>query len=272
MNKKKISALIIGAIIVIVGIGLIAYMNKNPNIIKPETTSIASVNHTKKDGKIFNFDVITPKSKYINVRNAISNVVLVDTLKGYPNLDNPRAINAVKDIVTNIPDSLLDKWTHNGKYPIVKTSTKNDANSRFLHLYNDARTTLAYFTFNDSMGQVASQADNPITILSTTISNLKNSLAVLVAKDIIKQYPNFNENTVKEASLKAINSFPVADLYIWNDNSLKSDNLDNLDKKPENNLIVPVNINNQTIDLHLSSEAITTACGTYDPNFFNIKQ
>ena len=266
MNKKKILALVAGTIIVIGGFSLITYMNNTVKVNKPEIKSPQVNASIKKDGKIFNFDVITPDSKYINVRNSISNVVLDDVLKGYPSKDNPRAINAVKDIVTEIPDSLLAKWTHNGEYSIVKASNKDVANARFLHLYNDDKTTLSYFTFDNADGQVASQADNPITILSTTVSNLKNSVAQLTAKDIMKKYPNYNENEVKKASLKALNSFPIADLYIWNDNSIKFNNTTN---PPENSLTVPVMINEHKIDVYLSSKAIETAEGSSDLNFFD---
>ena len=275
MNKKKILVLIVAIIIGIVGITIATEMNKinAKQIQAKETLQIATQEKNdvpNKNDKIFNFDIITPNSKYINVRNEISNIVLDVVLKDYPSKRNPRAINAVKDIVTEIPDYTLASWTHNGEYSIVKPSSKDVENSRFLHLFNDDRTSLAYFTFNSKDGKVASQTGNIKTLLSISMLNLKESLAYLIATDIMKKYPNYNEVEVKKASLKAIDSFSIADLYVWIDTTNKlNSNLPVTTKQlDKNSLTIPVAINGQKLDMHLSYSAIQSAQGTYTEEFF----
>ena len=276
MNKKKILVLIVAIIIGIVGITIATEMNKinAKQIQAKETLQIAAQEKNdvpKKNDKIFNFDIITPNSKYINVRNEISNIVLDSTLKDYQDKNNPRAINQVKNLILEIPDSLLANWTHDGEYSIVKQSSKDTQNSIFLHLFNNDKTIFTYFTFNSKDGQVASQKDNIKTISSISLMNLKQSLAEVICNDIIKKYPNLTLNQSKKIGLKTINSFSTVDLYTWIDNTskLSSNPTITTEQAKKNSLTIPVTVNGDNFNITLSYNAIQYAQSNFTPGFFN---
>ena len=276
MNKKKILVLIVAIIIGIVGITIATEMNKinAKQIQAKETLQIATQEKNdvpNKNDKIFNFDIITPNSKYINVRNEISNIVLDSTLKDYQDKNNPRAINQVKNLILEIPDSLLANWTHDGEYSIVKQSSKDTQNSIFLHLFNNDKTIFTYFTFNSKDGQVASQKDNIKTISSISLMNLKQSLAEVICNDIIKKYPNLTLNQSKKIGLKTINSFSTVDLYTWIDNTskLSSNPTITTEQAKKNSLTIPVTVNGDNFNITLSYNAIQYAQSNFTPGFFN---
>ena len=276
MNKKKILVLIVAVIVVIVGFTITTEMNKiNAKQIKAkETLQIATQEKNdvpKKNDKIFNFDIITPNSKYINVRNEISNIVLDSVLKDYQDKNNPRTINQVKNLILEIPDSLLANWTHDGEYSIVKQASTDAQNSIFLHLFNNDKTIFTYFTFNSKDGQVASQKDNIKTISSISLMNLKQSLAEVICNDIIKKYPNLTLNQSKKIGLKTINSFSTVDLYTWIDNTskLSSNPTITTEEAKKNSLTIPVTVNGDNFNITLSYNAIQYAQSNFTPGFFN---
>lgn len=254
MKKQKIIILAVIAIIAIGGVSAVTVVNRKEALQAKVRASQIQANIVKeqKEGELFNFNLITPASSYINARDAIANIVLKSVLTGEKSLDNQAAINAVKDIVTQIPDSTLAAWSQNGTYPIVEPAMSTTPNNLFLHVYFNNKTTISYFVFENGQGQIGSQQGNTKSIMIPSVSKIQSDIASVITPNIMKRYPTLEKKQVESAVNQVLSQKLLADIYEWSDQGCSNPVIVNSDA--ENKILIQVPINYNKINVYISFE------------------